>query len=274
VQWELGVALRELFELDRALRGEKAAAPPPLSARPRHARSNSAMGLLHASLRRVGFAAATAAAAGDGIAEEARSLVRRAHVKSSSHLSGLFAASARPPEAARNRSSSFLGLGGFGADPSSSSTVGAAATTTTTTTTSGRRGTFFEPMMYRIRSHRRRIGQTHNRYQSMIYAHEMLGMTGKHHVEDGEKYPMMHSVREGSGSSADVLDKIRRQSIGSESDGKMMMIMEEQYSPFPTVSAFSKLLNLASAGLFMCNFNIIAPTSGLYADLVSFLVMF
>jgi hypothetical protein len=85
---------------------------------------------------------------------------------------------------------------------------------------------------------------------------------------------MMHSVREGSGSSADVLDKIRRQSIGSESDGKMMMIMEEQYSPFPTVSAFSKLLNLASAGLFMCNFNIIAPTSGLYADLVSFLVMF
>jgi hypothetical protein len=50
--------------------------------------------------------------------------------------------------------------------------------------------------------------------------------------------------------------------------------MEEQYSPFPTVSAFSKLLNLASAGLFMCNFNIIAPTSGLYADLVSFLVMF
>jgi len=252
--------LRELFELDGALRGGGGA--PPSAARSRHARSNSAMGLLHASLRRVGFAATAAAAGGDGSAEEAGPLVRRAHVKSSSYLIGMFAAPVRPADAVRNRSSSFLGIDGLGADPFSSS---AAATTTTTANMTGGRGTFFEPMMYRIRSHRRKIGQTHNRYQSMIYAHEMLGITGKRHADDGEKFP----------GSADVLDEIRRQSIGSESDGKMMMmIMEEPYSPFPTVSAFSKLLNLASAGLFMCNFNIIAPTSGLYADLVSFLVMF
>jgi hypothetical protein len=85
-------------------------------------------------------------------------------------------------------------------------------------------------------------------------------MTGTRHVDEGS-------------GSADVMESIRKQSIGSEADGKMIMILEESYSTYPIVSSFSKLLNLASAGLFMCNFNIIAPTSGLYANLVSSLAV-
>ncbi|KAL3768256.1 hypothetical protein ACHAW5_000009 [Stephanodiscus triporus] len=258
VQWELGVALRELFELEGTLRGGAStmtrtttttrfggvdAMDAPSIARPgpqqSHRRSFSAMGLLRRGLSSVGlFDDATKEA-------EVRPLVRT-HVKSASHLSGFFANGGlgRPIESIMNRSSTFVGLGGL--ELSLSASTGRSECT-------ARR--FFEPMMYRIRSQRRRMGQTHNRYESMIYAHEMLGITGTRHVDDG------------SGSADVMLESIRRQSIGSEADGKMMMIMEETYSTYPTVSSFSKLLNLASAGLFMCNFNIIAPTSGLYANL-------
>lgn len=304
VQYELGIALRDLYELENALRygddaenanantnttsatasgsgsGYAVASPPPhVAARSSHRKTLSSMSLLwNDGLRRIGLLAPNDDE--DGVEKEeetteARPLIRRAHVKSSSHLTGLFdppdAAGigdiGRPVKATLVRSSTFMGLRGLGGPYPSSSGM-----TTTTGRHDGMANTFFEPILYRIRSQRRRMGVTHNRYQSMIYAHEMLGITGSRDKMEGGKYPMMHK-RDGSGSASDALleGSIRRQSIGSAEDiGKMMAIIEEEaHSSFPTVSSFSKMLNLASAGLFMCNFNIIAPTSGLYADLVS-----
>ena len=128
--------------------------------------------------------------------------------------------------------------------------------------------TFFEPMIYRIQSHRHRIGQMHDRYTRMVYAHEMLYLVGdrKHIQREEDKYLLRDQEDFGS---IEKLENIRRQSIGGDLDGKKWM--EEGFLEKTTaISLFSKLLNLASASLYMCNYNIVAPTSGLYATMLGF----
>ena len=122
--------------------------------------------------------------------------------------------------------------------------------------------TFFEPILYQIQSSRRRLGQMHSRYIRMIYAHEMLHLIDDKNLQHEDEQYMMK--RRETFGSVQQLEHIRKQSIGSEADGKMLM--EET----PAVSNLSKFLNLASAGLYMCNYNIVAPTSGLYAKLLGF----
>ena len=141
---------------------------------------------------------------------------------------------------------------------------------------------FFEPMLHRIQSVRRRMGQTNQRYLQMLYAHEMVHLvTDKKHInEKDEKYIIK---RRDEFSSSDDLR--------ANSDDVGQMVLEDR----PTVSDLSKFLNLASAGLYMVrnpvgfqsffkriifttyssflyqmNYNIVAPTSGLYADLLGF----
>lgn len=129
--------------------------------------------------------------------------------------------------------------------------------------------TFFEPMLYRIQSHRHRIGQMHDRYTRMVYAHEMLYLIGdtKQIQRDDANFLLRGQEEFGS---VEKLENIRRQSIGGDLDGKRWM--EEGYMTTTTtsISRFSKLLNLASASLYMCNYNIVAPTSGLYAKMLGF----
>jgi hypothetical protein len=209
------------------------ASPPQqhAAARASHGKSFSSMSLLlNDGLRRIGILASNDD--GDGEEEEkmteTRSLMPHAHVKSSSHLTGLFdpldatgtSGTGRPVKATLVHSFTFMGLRGLGGPYPSSSGM----TTTTTGRNDGMANTLFEPVLYRIRSQRRRMGVTHNRYQSMIYAHEMLGITGSRDKKDGGEYPMMHR-RDGSGSSSDALPEgsIRRQSVGSADDiGKIV----------------------------------------------------
>ena len=97
----------------------------------------------------------------------------------------------------------------------------------------------------------------------MVYAHEMLHLIGDgggvNTQHEDEKY-MNH--------------RIRKQSIGGNDDDdiinqQLLLDSSSAYHP-PTVSKLSKLLNLTSAGLYMMNYNIVAPTSGLYAELLGF----
>ena len=99
----------------------------------------------------------------------------------------------------------------------------------------------------------------------MVYAHEMLHLIG-----DGGGVNMQHEDEK-------YMDhRIRKQSIGGNDDDDIIMNQQQllldsssAYHP-PTVSKLSKLLNLTSAGLYMMNYNIVAPTSGLYAELLGF----
>ena len=111
---------------------------------------------------------------------------------------------------------------------------------------------FFEPMLYRIQSTRKRLGQSTNRYNRMVYAHEMLGDTRD------ENYQSQIETRFGS---MDNMQKLRNQSIEADLDAG---------PPSSVVSKLSKFLNLASSALYMCNYNVTTPTSGLYAKLLGF----
>ncbi|KAL7554577.1 hypothetical protein ACHAWF_018061 [Thalassiosira exigua] len=151
----------------------------------------------------------------------------------------------------------------------------------------GNGASFFEPVLYQIQSSRQRLGQMHHRYIRMVYAHEML------HIIDDKTLQQEDAKLMRTSSTADTLEKIRKQSIDGEDKGKAWM---EEY-PTPKVSSLSKFLNLASAGyvdyslfllferlnpailthshneissLYMCNYNIVAPTSGLYAEHLGF----
>eukprot|EP00584_Thalassiosira_punctigera_P006648 CAMPEP_0172540916 /NCGR_PEP_ID=MMETSP1067-20121228/11820_1 /TAXON_ID=265564 ORGANISM="Thalassiosira punctigera, Strain Tpunct2005C2" /NCGR_SAMPLE_ID=MMETSP1067 /ASSEMBLY_ACC=CAM_ASM_000444 /LENGTH=900 /DNA_ID=CAMNT_0013326849 /DNA_START=131 /DNA_END=2833 /DNA_ORIENTATION=+ len=126
-----------------------------------------------------------------------------------------------------------------------------------------REASFFEPMIYQIQSSRQRMGQMHHRYIRMVYAHEMLHLIGEKNIHQEEDENYLMQSREEFGS-LEKLERVRKQSIGSEGEGKALM------RAYPTVSGLSKFLNLASAGLYMCNYNIVAPTSGLYAELLGF----
>lgn len=127
--------------------------------------------------------------------------------------------------------------------------------------------TFFEPILYQIQSSRKRLGQMHNRYIRMVAAHEMLHLIDddKNIQQDDEQYFMKRREEFGS---VEKLERIRKQSIGGEKeeDNIKQWMMETT----PTVSNLSKYLNLASSGLYMMNYNIVAPTSGLYAELLGF----
>ena len=122
---------------------------------------------------------------------------------------------------------------------------------------------FFEPVLYQIQSSRKRLSQMHSRYIRMVYAHEMLHLIG-----DGGGVNMQHEDEK-------YMDhRIRKQSIGGNDDDdiinqQLLLDSSSAYHP-PTVSTLSKLLNLTSAGLYMMNYNIVAPTSGLYAELLGF----
>jgi len=109
---------------------------------------------------------------------------------------------------------------------------------------------FFEPMLYRIQITRKRLSQ--NRYNSMVYAHEMLG-----DIRD-ENNQSQVETRFGSMKNMQML---RKQSVEGDLDGG---------PPSPMVSQLSKFLNLASSALYMCNYNVTTPTSGLYAKLLGF----
>jgi len=129
---------------------------------------------------------------------------------------------------------------------------------------SGAAASFFEPMVYQIQSSRQRLNQTQNRYIRMVYAHEMLHLVkDEKALQQDDEYYLLQS-RETFGS-VEKLERIRKQSIDGEDEGKKLM------NPLhPTVSRLSKLLNLASAGLYMCGYNIVGPTAGLYAQLLGF----
>lgn len=111
---------------------------------------------------------------------------------------------------------------------------------------------FFEPMLYRIKQTRMRLGQSTNRYNKMVYAYEMLGDT-----RDGNDQLNEIEMRFGSIES---MQRLRASSIGGDEVGP----------PSPIVSRLSKLLNLASSALYMCNYNVTTPTSGLYAKRLGF----
>lgn len=113
---------------------------------------------------------------------------------------------------------------------------------------------FFEPMLYRIQSTRKRISQSTNRYNRMVYAHEMLG---EDNLDDNNQ-SQMETTRFGS---IENMQKLRSQSIGGDPDVG---------PPSSIVSQLSKFLNLASSALYMCNYNVTTPTSGLYAKLLGF----
>eukprot|EP00985_Skeletonema_marinoi_P028880 scaffold26213_cov73-Skeletonema_marinoi.AAC.1 len=70
---------------------------------------------------------------------------------------------------------------------------------------------FFEPMLYRIHSTRKRLGQSTNRYNRMVYAHEMLG--------DDTHDDNNQSQMETRFGSIENMQKLRSQSIGGDLDG-------------------------------------------------------
>jgi len=114
---------------------------------------------------------------------------------------------------------------------------------------------FFEPMLYRIQSTRKRLGQSTNRYNSMVYAHEMLG---DNRDIDGTN----QSQIETRFGSIESMAKLRSQSIGGD--------LDKIGPPSPMVSNLSKFLNMASTSLYMCNYNVVTPTSGLYSKLLGY----
>ena len=108
-----------------------------------------------------------------------------------------------------------------------------------TTTTARLKGTFFEPILYRIQFTRRRLGQTTDRYSRMVYAHEMLHIIEDRNIkqEEDERYLMeMQMMKE-------------KKLGGGDDEGEWM----ESYQ-IPKVSELSKILNFMSSCLFMCNY--------------------
>jgi hypothetical protein len=100
--------------------------------------------------------------------------------------------------------------------------------------TSETAGSFFEPLLYRIRYTRRRLGQTTDRYARMVYAHEMLHIIdGRHLSQEDDKYLMQMS---------------KGKELEGDGEAKWM---EDDVS---MVSELSKFLNLISSGLYMCNY--------------------
>eukprot|EP00804_Cyclotella_cryptica_P016564 CCRYP_020526-RA/>CCRYP_020526-RA protein AED:0.06 eAED:0.06 QI:148/1/1/1/1/0.85/7/1320/622 len=122
-----------------------------------------------------------------------------------------------------------------------------------TTTTAKVKDTFFEPILYRIQFTRRRLGQTTDRYSRMVYAHEMLHIIEDRNIkqEEDEMYLMQ-------------MQRMTENKLGGRDEE------EEWMERIPTVSELSKILNFMSSSLYMCNYNIVAPTSGLYANLLGF----
>ena len=263
MQWNLEVALRELFELEQQLR-------------------NGGGSSMSSTMTNVGFG-------GNGIRQTERPMPPRpatatARSQSVFTLNGSINADdsnprhrSRPSSAVDNfltRSTTFLNVN---SNVLSSLKVGSSAFLSSLKSSSsnanmaiGRTTTsFFEPMLYRIQSHRHRIGQMHDRYTRMVYAHEMLYLIGdtKQIQRDDDKYILRGQEDFGS---VEKLENIRRQSIGGDLDGKKWMEEGGMTNKTTTVSKFSKLLNLASASLYMCNYNIVAPTSGLYAKMLGF----
>eukprot|EP00970_Alexandrium_tamarense_P012237 scaffold2846_cov231-Alexandrium_tamarense.AAC.15 len=107
--------------------------------------------------------------------------------------------------------------------------------------------TFFEPILYRIQSTRRRLGKTTDRYGSMVYAHEMLHLIDdKSDIQKGDD---MTRLRSGSlgGSLMDVEMTQQEWMRGDTEEECKQLLMEES-----------------------CPANIVAPTSGLYAKLLGF----
>mmetsp|Transcript_13049 Transcript_13049/g.27766 ORF Transcript_13049/g.27766 Transcript_13049/m.27766 type:complete len:1004 (-) Transcript_13049:71-3082(-) len=120
---------------------------------------------------------------------------------------------------------------------------------------------FFEPILYRIHASRRRLGQSTRRYENMVYAHEMV-----HLIEDGRSHLMIGEQgfgKYGSTSGFQTTDGMN----DVKDPTKVPNIWAED---IPSVSKLSKFLNLASSSLYMCNYNIVAPTSGLYAKMLGF----
>lgn len=91
---------------------------------------------------------------------------------------------------------------------------------------------FFEPILYQIYSSRMQLGQLHHSYTHITYAHEMI-----------------HLVNCKQQDEAQLLLLRREEDFGSVEKERKQWI-----DPYPTVSRLSKVLNLASAGLYMCNY--------------------
>ena len=110
---------------------------------------------------------------------------------------------------------------------------------------------FFEPIIYRIKSSRRRLGQTTHRYSAMVYAHEMLHLIEDKniHEEDEMLYLMQRRNSSVLGSMKELEEHHHQQDCTCD-ECKIKKWME----PFPTVSRLSKFLNLASSSLYMCNY--------------------
>jgi cyanate permease len=256
VQWELGLALRELFDWEEMIKYDSSTVPSvmmrpataPTTRQQQHQKSISANGLfkdisMHFGMHNNNNAINVG---------ETTPLFGAAHKKSASSSSFMINTHHPLPKfESMTKSKSVFSLAISRLNSSFSEKSSGDDNNTT--------NSFFEPMMHKIRFKRKRIGQTQNWYQSMTYAHEMLG-------EEISGTP----TRRLSSSGAEFR-KSRSLSAGSEAS--LTTIMEETMigeSQFPTVSKMSKLLNLISGGLFMCNYNIIAPTSGLYAKLLGF----
>jgi cyanate permease len=257
------VALRELFDWEEMIKFDSSTIIPmrqataPTTTRQQHKKSISANGLFKDISMHFGIHNTNNNAVSLG--ETTPLFGGASHKKSASSSSFMINTNHPPKFEAMTKSKSVFSL----AISRLNSSFSEKSLDDNNTTSS-----FFEPMMHKIRIQRKRIGQTQNWYQSMTYAHEMLG---EGVLSSGTPTRRLSS----SGIIGDTR-KSRSLSIGSEVS--LTTIMEEMMiggggggaSQFPTVSRMSKLLNLISGGLFMCNYNIIAPTSGLYAKLLGF----
>lgn len=253
VQWELGMALRELFDWEEMIKYDSSTSPSVMmqpanvpTTRQQHKKSFSANGLFKDISMHFGMHNDTLG--------ETTPLFGTAHKKSASSSSFILNTHNHPPKfESLTKSKSVFSL----AISRLNSSFSEKSFDDNNTASS-----FFDPMMHKIRFQRKRIGLTQNWYQSMTYAHEMLG----EEVSSGTP-----TRRLSSSGIIGELRKSRSLSVGSEAS--LTTIMEETMngvSQFPSVSKMSKLLNLISGGLFMCNYNIITPTSGLYAKLLGF----
>lgn len=105
------------------------------------------------------------------------------------------------------------------------------------------------------------MGQSTRRYENMVYAHEMV-----HLIEDGKKHLLLGEQGIGVYGSNGGFQSMDGMNDLNDPSKESNMWAED----IPTVSKLSKFLNLASSSLYMCNYNIVAPTSGLYAKLLGF----
>ena len=138
-----------------------------------------------------------------------------------------------PPKKRRPRSgsrSSFLGLDAL------SSMSRLVSIDDSSTKKQQQVSSFFEPVLYRIQYTRRRLGQTTDRYSRMVYAHEMLHIIDDRHLRDeDEKY---------------LIQRSRGKDMEGNDDDEEKWMKDD----VPMVSGLSKFLNLASSGLYMCNY--------------------